>query len=62
MITVRQNDTIQKKTRNKPRSKINIKHWIIRAVYKALYNSVLLTDNVIFKLGSIICITFHMDR
>ena len=32
MITVRQNETIQKKTRNKRRSKIKIKHWIIRAV------------------------------
>ena len=32
MITVRQNDTIQKKTRNKRRSKIKIKHWILRAI------------------------------
>ena len=36
MIIVRKNDTIQKKTRNKRRSKIKIKHWIIRAV-EAIY-------------------------
>ena len=33
VITVRQNDMIQK-TRNKLRSKIKIKHWIILAVDK----------------------------
>ena len=36
MITVRQNNTIQKKTRNKRRSIIKIKHSIIPAV-EAIY-------------------------
>ena len=41
VITVRQNGTIQK-TRNKRRSKIKIKNWIIRAVDK-YYNMINMT-------------------
>ena len=45
MITVRQNDTILK-IRNKRRSKINKKHWIIRVVdnYNIVYYIVICID------------------
>ena len=49
MITVRQNDMIQTKTRNKQRSKIKIKNWIIRALCKPIcyiYIYIILIQNI----------------
>ena len=52
MIIVIQNDTIQKKTRNKLRSKIKIKHWIIRAVELYELCNLRFADDIDLVVGS----------